>query len=677
MCSKGGYMKVIVFIGCAAVAFSASFSVAQVQDESNAKPHSRHLHRHNPDHVVSDDRTRFYSGRDSAVVLPMPGEEDAFTFVVYGDRTGGPNAGVNILKDAVRDTNLLEPDFVMTVGDLIQGYNQTDVWLRQATEFKDVMDELICPWFPVAGNHDVYWRGDGKPEGEHDANYEMHFGPLWYAFEHKNCMFIVLYTDEGNPETGEKNFGKPECQEMSSDQLAWLAAMLEQSKDAEHVFVFLHHPRWTGANYGDSWDRVHEMFVDTGNVSGVFAGHIHRMRYDPRDGIDYITLATVGGHQNKTVPETGWLHHYNIVTVRPSQVAHSAFPVGTAMDVREITEDLASESEQLAGLVPTVAPSIALSSDGSSDGHTEITISNPTSRPVEYALSPESMDSRWSMWPDHAHGRLDPGQSATLGFDFRRLGSLDHTFRDIRFALEMDMLMPGHRYTIPTVYRDVPVRLDLENLQLAEQDRTLQLDGESYVTVQSDQFELPDGPVTLECWFKGDTYVGRTGLVAKTENSEFGFFVSDGKAEFAIHLGGQYATAAAKNETLSTSEWHHMAGVYDGSIVMLYVDGELASTVTRSGKRRSNAFPLVIGGDVNGKGQAVSLFKGQIGSVRLSDSARYSGASFTPERDWSDDEHTVLLYDMDREFGPWVIDESATGAHAKRNGAAELIETRE
>ena len=61
--------------------------------------------------------------------------------------------------------NLLEPDFVWTVGDLIQGYNTTEPWIRQMEEYKGVMDELLCPWFPVAGNHDVYWRGEGKPEG--------------------------------------------------------------------------------------------------------------------------------------------------------------------------------------------------------------------------------------------------------------------------------------------------------------------------------------------------------------------------------------------------------------------------------------------------------------------------------------------------------------------------------
>ena len=99
---------------------------------------------------------RFFTTRSSEIVLPLPSEEDAFTFAVFGDRTGGQPEGVDVLADAVRDVNLIEPDLVMTVGDLINGYNRTDEWLIQMREFKAIMNRLLCPWFPVAGNHDVY-----------------------------------------------------------------------------------------------------------------------------------------------------------------------------------------------------------------------------------------------------------------------------------------------------------------------------------------------------------------------------------------------------------------------------------------------------------------------------------------------------------------------------------------
>ena len=72
--------------------------------------HNHHHHRHGEKHeTVKPTSARFVTSRKSSVELPLPNEENAFTFIVYGDRTGGPPEGVSVLADAVRDTNLLEP----------------------------------------------------------------------------------------------------------------------------------------------------------------------------------------------------------------------------------------------------------------------------------------------------------------------------------------------------------------------------------------------------------------------------------------------------------------------------------------------------------------------------------------------------------------------------------------
>src|SRR5688572_4625479 len=44
-----------------------------------------------------------------------------FQFVVVSDRTGAVRPGV--FEEAVRKINLLQPEFVMSVGDLIMGYS--------------------------------------------------------------------------------------------------------------------------------------------------------------------------------------------------------------------------------------------------------------------------------------------------------------------------------------------------------------------------------------------------------------------------------------------------------------------------------------------------------------------------------------------------------------------------
>jgi len=293
-----------------------------------------------------------HTDRHSPVEFQRPSDEESFTFAIFGDRTGGPHSGLRVLGKAVNEINTIGPDLVMTVGDLIQGYNQRAEWLEQMREFKAIMNRLIVPWFPVAGNHDVYWRGDNRPENEHDGDYETHFGPLWYAFEHKDCWFIVLYSDEGNPETGKKAFGRADSQKMSPAQTAFLTETLKLAKDANHIFLFLHHPRWTGGQYGNDWDRIHRLLKDAGNVSACFAGHTHTMKFNgTKDNIEYYTLATTGGHvPNATInPLAGALHHYDLVTVRGDEFHVAAVPVGTVIDPKSdrITRVLLPEEKWL------------------------------------------------------------------------------------------------------------------------------------------------------------------------------------------------------------------------------------------------------------------------------------------------------------------------------------------
>lgn len=635
--------------------------------------HRRHHHRHGDKHPVEEPRPeRFVTSREAAAALSLPMEKDAFNFVVFGDRTGGPAEGVAVLADAVRDVNLLEPDFVITVGDLIQGDNQEPQWKRDAEEYKEIMNELACPWFPVAGNHDVYWRGPRGmklPAGEHEKGYEMEFGPLWYAFEHKDCWFVVLYSDEGNPETGEKTFNKPESQKMSPEQFEWLDRTLIRAKGANHVFLFLHHPRWLGRNYGDDWDRVHARLKEAGNVSAVFAGHIHQMRYDPKDGIEYVTLATTGGHQPGLVPDAGYLHHFDLVTVRKDRLAMAAVPVGEVLDVREITGEMVAETVKLAGASVRPKPSFDLA--GAGPVEVSVEISNPTTRKVDYTAGGDSADSRWRFLPDHRHGALAPGEKKTVSFQVSRMAdSIDEAFRPAFLSVSMEYLGEGFRYRIPERRAMLPVDLPPS---AGGENLAIELDGESeWLGVDSERFE-PGKQLTLESRFKARAFSGRTGLVTKTENSDYGIFVNNGRPSFSIHVGGSYLKVEADAPLLKPGAWHHVAGVYDGEEARLYVDGRLVDRKARAGRRRTNDLPLVIGGDTTGSGEATSHFSGWIDEVRLSRGARYTGGESEPRVGGPADADTVLLHDFNERIGPWVPDRSESRAHATLHGEAVLV----
>lgn len=631
--------------------------------------HDHHRHPHNDPHPRSTDQTRFLTNRQGAA-LELPAEDDAFTFAIFGDRSGGPNEGVDILAQAVADVNLIEPDLVMTVGDLIQGYNQTPEWHEQMLQFRQIMNNLLCPWFPVAGNHDIYWRGkEPAPEGEHEASYELHFGPLWYAFDHKGCRFIVLYAEEGDAQTGEKGFGRVEQQRMTRDQLAWFKETLASASEARHVFIFLHHPRWIGGPYGDEWERIHPLLVEAGNVTAVFAGHIHRMRYDPRDGIEYVTLATVGGKQGEYSPAAGYLHQFHLVTVRPQQIAMAAIPVGETLDVRRVTGEASVKARKLARVTPEFSDRLGVASDGRVSQALEIELANPVDSEIDVELALHSADSRWTFYPSHAHRKLGPGETAALRFRVERpADSMDPHARPIEAELGIDLLTDAARFPIKRKQTLVPGSLLMIEPDRPADERVLTPNRDGGVTVPMRQLNLQDGPFTLECWVTPTAFDGRDGVIGAPTT---GFYLDDGWPGFYVRIDDRRVEVRPRDkQPLTLNQTYHLAGVYDQSEARLYIDGQLvASTPARGELTRYG--PFTVGAEFGWFGPQKPMF-GWVDEVRLTQDVRYTDA-FTPVRRMAADERTFLLYHMDAKQGQYIFDSSPRENHGQLRGEAELV----
>ena len=211
-----------------------------------------------------------------------PRSDDAFTFIVTSDLSGGYVPGE--WDAAVKQVNLLQPDFVVTVGDLIIRYTEDEEILKKEwDQFDGITQKLDAPFFYCPGNHDVSRPGMLKfYRRRHGVN-----GKTYYSFNYRGCHFIVINTVTAIQDEA-----------FEAEQLAWLKADLEAAKDARHVFLFGHYPLW---EYRSRWEHIRSLLpVDR---TTVFHGHWHRLWYRKVDGIPtYILASTVdnrGGDRSR------------------------------------------------------------------------------------------------------------------------------------------------------------------------------------------------------------------------------------------------------------------------------------------------------------------------------------------------------------------------------------------
>lgn len=136
-----------------------------------------------------------------------------------------------------------------------------------------------------------------------------------------------------------------------------------------------------------------------------------------------------------------------------------------------------------------------------------------------------------------------------------------------------------------------------------------------------------------------------------------GFFAA-GVPDFGIWKGNpsDYIHAVGQS-ALSLNTWHHLAGVYDGHIAALYVDGVVAGTDLDAGPVSHASGRAYIGANpIRGLGG----IDGFIGEVRISASAKYS-ASFQPARRMQVEPDTIGLWRLDEGQKPFIEDVSGNG----------------
>src|SRR5207237_1237921 len=99
--------------------------------------------------------------------LKLNTDPDQFQFAVVSDRTGGHRE--KVFSKAVYQINLLQPTFVMSVGDLIEGYTQKDAKLAEEwDQFDGFVTKFEMPFVfvhkPIWTARDLEKNGWGEVE---------------------------------------------------------------------------------------------------------------------------------------------------------------------------------------------------------------------------------------------------------------------------------------------------------------------------------------------------------------------------------------------------------------------------------------------------------------------------------------------------------------------------------
>ena len=283
--------------------------------------------------------------------LDFKNDADEFQFAIVSDNSGGGRAGV--LPAALEMVNRLQPEFVVSLGDLIEGYKAPSggpadeatyrEWWRELDEH---LAQVEMPFFFIAGNHDLnnpasvtVWRERFGGERE------------YYHFRYKDVLFVMLSTEdppkdtdaliENDPEHAKilddayhaikdaiASGAKPEqvlellepieeylgTVNISDEQIDYFRGVLEANADVRWTFVMMHAPAWITPSGKDldpaKFAEIEALLADRPYT--VFAAHTHKYFYNQRHGRDYITTAMTGA---MNMPRHGAIDHVVWVTM--------------------------------------------------------------------------------------------------------------------------------------------------------------------------------------------------------------------------------------------------------------------------------------------------------------------------------------------------------------------------
>jgi len=211
----------------------------------------------------------------------ISGMGGTFTFVQICDPQLGfsdYSRDMDSLRQAVRQTNALRPDFVVICGDLVNTANAGSY-----ADFKEIISGFQMPCYCVPGNHDV----GNQPTPESLQKYRKIMGKDYFSFEHKGAAFVFVNTSLW------KGFVEGE----SEKQDTWLKERLKDSfAKGQQIFIIGHFPLFCReADEPDEYmnlpmEKRAELLTlfEQCNVTAVLGGHAHKLTVNNYKNIQLV-----------------------------------------------------------------------------------------------------------------------------------------------------------------------------------------------------------------------------------------------------------------------------------------------------------------------------------------------------------------------------------------------------
>lgn len=216
-----------------------------------------------------------------------------------------------------------------------------------------------------------------------------------------------------------------------------------------------------------------------------------------------------------------------------------------------------------------------------------------------------------------------PPEGYDASIEVPKAGIFDIEFENGAPVDRSENAIPVEAYGEPTVKLDEEIGREVASFRAEDESAYIINNFGTY-------YDQIKGGFSQEIYFKStDVLAEYCGIASNMESGGFGFDFQPTKNGvttygFSIRIGGSYQWAYPE-EDMEEDVYIHAIAVYDGTDLLLYVNGEL--TVETRGVGSNFTFPqdqtaqyFVIGGD-SGAGPVENFFSGDIAFVRLYDEA--------------------------------------------------------